>query len=456
MPRSLTASQPMLQEASPAATPAPSPLDASPQPPRGSNQGGMRQYNERVVLQTIRLHGALPSAEVARLTRLTAQTVSMISKRLLDDGLLRKGEPRRGKVGQPSVPLSLNPDGAFSIGIKVGRRRMDLLLVDFTGAVRQHWTLHYAFAQPQAVLDEIGRRLEDVAAWLGPQRLERMQGIGIAAPLSLGGWQQLLGIAPEQSAAWDQVDLRAEVSQLAAPLGWPVELMKDTAAACVAELVTGSGRDVRSYLYLYIDTFIGGGLVLDNHLRAGRHGNAGAVGSLPMALSRPVDADTAAADDARSAATPDADPGTPSDAPPQITQKPPQLLSIASLLNLERRWADAGLAADHAQALHGPWQPISEAWLQAAAPALAKTISTAACLLDLEAVIVDGACSPELLLALIDATQAALPGYSWEGVAQPAIKAGTIGVQAAALGGAMLPLYANFAPDRDVFLKDNA
>ena len=112
------------------------PTDAKHLKPRGSSQGGLRQYNERVLLQAVRLHGALPAAELARLTQLTAQAVSLISKRLLDDGLLLKGEPVRGKVGQPSVPLSLNPDGAYSIGIKVGRRSLDVLLVDFTGAPR--------------------------------------------------------------------------------------------------------------------------------------------------------------------------------------------------------------------------------------------------------------------------------------------------------------------------------
>jgi hypothetical protein len=85
--------------------------------PRGSSQGGLRQYNERVVLQAIRLNGSLSGAEIARVTQLTAQTASMITKRLLDDGLLVKGAPQRGKVGQPSVPHALNPDGAFADGI---------------------------------------------------------------------------------------------------------------------------------------------------------------------------------------------------------------------------------------------------------------------------------------------------------------------------------------------------
>ena len=32
--------------------------------PRGSSQGGLRQYNERVVLQAVRLHGAVAGAEI--------------------------------------------------------------------------------------------------------------------------------------------------------------------------------------------------------------------------------------------------------------------------------------------------------------------------------------------------------------------------------------------------------
>ena len=127
--------------------------------PRGSSQGGLRQYDERVVLQAIRLHGALPASEIARLTQLTAQTVSMISKLLEADGLLRRGTPQRGKVGQPSEPLSLNPDGAHAVGIKLGRRSVDVLLVAFTGAVRQRWQRDYRYPDPPLLLAEIGARL---------------------------------------------------------------------------------------------------------------------------------------------------------------------------------------------------------------------------------------------------------------------------------------------------------
>jgi predicted NBD/HSP70 family sugar kinase len=391
--------------------------------PRGSSQGGLRQYNERVVLQAIRLHGALPGADIARLTGLTAQTVSMITKRLIDDGYLRKGAPQRGKVGQPSVPLSLAPEGAYAIGIKVGRRRLDTLLVDFTGQACSRWSLDYRFPDPEQVLDEIRQRFAAIRRRLGAQGRGRMQGIGLAAPLALSGWQSLLGVDPAAAERWARLDLRDAVENLC---DWPVVSMKDTAAACIAELVAGRGRGMHSVLYIFVDTFIGGGLVIDSHLRSGATGNAGAIGSMPLGLA----AGQGAA---------------------------PQLLSVASLHTLEVAWRDAGLAepiAGVAQALQSPWRPVTQAWLQQAALAIAHSINGAACLLDLDGVIVDGAIERDLLAELLAATNTAMTRYSWEGVTAPQLLAGTIGADAGALGGALLPLHANFAPDRNLFLKD--
>ncbi len=392
--------------------------------PRGSNSAGMRQFNERVVLQAIRLHGSLPKAEIARVTRLTAQTVQVIIARLEADDLVRKLAPVRGKVGQPSVPMALNPDGAFSIGIKIGRRSMDMLLVDFAGQVRQRLQLDYAFPDADTLFGEIEARLRQLRRGLPAALRERLHGVGIAAPLSLGGWQELLGVEPARAAKWADIDIRERV---AAMTDLPVQFVKDTAAACVAELVAGRGRSIRSFLYVFVDTFIGGGLVLDSHLRAGVHGNAGAIGSLPLGLAQG-----------------------------DVRRAPAQLLSVASLFNLESlylaRGLDAGAATD-ARALQPPWLEATDAWLRDAAPAVALAVNSAACLLDLEGVIIDGSFDGALLQRLLARADAALDAYSWEGVTRPALLAGTIGSDARAIGGALLPLYAHFAPDRDLFLK---
>lgn len=398
-----------------------------PRGPRGARQAGPRQPSERLVLQAVRLHGALAGAEIARLTRLTAQSVSQITRRLEADGLLLRGEPQRGRVGQPAVPLRLNPDGAFAVGIKLGRRSLDTLLVDFTGAVRQRASLAYPYPEPQPLLAEIARNLAALREQLAPADHARVQGVGIAAPLQLGGWHRLLDMPAEVAAQWQGLDLRAAVAQCTE---LPVTLLKDTAAACVAELVAGRGRSVPSYLYVFVDTFVGGGLVLDSHLRPGPQGNAGAIGSLALAM----------------APAPGGTPGQP----------PSQLLSVASLLSLERLYQARGLdvaAVSDGRALQPPWRPCTEAWLAEAASALALAANSASCLLDLDSLIVDGSVSRELLAALLAAIERAMDSYSWEGVTRPQLLPGTIGSDARALGGAWLPLHAAFAPDRELFLK---
>ena len=396
------------------------PLPLSAPSPFGSNQIGMREFNERVVLQAIRLHGSLPKAEVARITLLSTQTVSVIVNRLLDEGLVIKLDSLRGKVGQPSQPIALAPGGAFSLGIQIGRRSLDVMLLDFAGATRYRASIAYDTPAVDAVFAEIGTQLRKIEALLGAH-LPRLTGIGLAAPLMFGGWQQLVHLSPQDADAWTRTSMRERLQRLT-PL--PVQFAKDTAAACVAELVAGRGRSLKSYLYLFVDTLVGGGLVIDGQPRSGVYGNAGAVGSMPLALAG----------------------GT----------RPAQLLGVASLVTLEEMHAAAGLAVlaplDE-RVLQGPWRAVTERWLVDAAGALAFAINGSACLLDLDGVIVDGAMQAALLVRLLDAVRTAMGRYSWEGVMRPDLHQGAIGVDAKVTGAAYLPLHASFAPAHDLFLK---
>jgi predicted NBD/HSP70 family sugar kinase len=390
--------------------------------PRGSNHVGMRQFNERVVLQALRQNGSLPKADLARLTGLTAQTIGLITTRLDEDGLLIRHDPVRGRIGQPSVPLALNPDGAFSIGIKIGRRTTDWLLVDFTGRVRQRKSLAYAFPDAKALLPALAEHMNALREELGSLN-SRLVGVGIAAPFQLGGWHKLLGLSDTQSDVWNQIDLKAEVQGMT---DLPVSFAKDTSAACVAELVAGRGRDLKSFLYLFVDTFVGGGLVINSHLHGGLHGNAGAVASVPLHAAQPGEG------------------------------KPEQLINQASLWELEQRFKALGLDATAAydeRAMQAPFERETNAWITTAANALAHCIVSGTAFLDLNAIVLDGSFCRPLLQRLISQTRLALESYNWEGLWPATVVEGSIGPDARALGGAFLPLHANFAPDRDLFLK---
>jgi predicted NBD/HSP70 family sugar kinase len=391
--------------------------------PLGSNQVGMRQFNERVVLDAIRLHGALPKAEVARVTRLSTQTASVILERLLKGGLVVKEARVRGRIGQPSVPIALNPNGAFTVGIKVGRRSLDVLAMDFTARVRHRESLDYPFPDPARIFQAIQERLAAVLGQLG-RHARRVVGVGVAAPLWIGGWRDFLGAPAGAMDAWEGVDIRERI-QAMTPL--PVEFAKDTTAACAAELVLGAGRKLRNYLYLFVGTFIGGGLVLEGDLYRGPHGNAGAVGSVPWQAS------------------PDA--------------APRQLLHRASGLVLEQllvAGGGPGAAAHDERAVSPELWPFTSRWLDDTGPALAHTIAAATALLDLEAVVFDGSMHRRVIGEMVARTDGVLDRLSWEGIRRPRLMVGTVGADARALGGAVLPLHRHFAPIPELFLKPEA
>lgn len=397
---------------------------------RGSNHTGMRQFNERTVLRAIRHEGAIPKADLARLTQLSSQTVSIIVNRLLEDGLLIKQDRIRGKIGQPSVPLAINPDGAYSIGLQVGRRSLEVVVTDFLGQMRHQWQHTYPYPSPTEVLPKIKEGLKLMQKRMGTEAWKRAVGIGLSAPLAMHQWGDLMGKKAQKAMVdWEHIDLVQEVQAMSA---LPVEFAKDTTAACVAELVQGLGRDVTNFLYVYVGTFVGGGLVMDGHIVNGPRGNAGAIGSMPIGLP-PL--------------------GTRANA-----NTPAQLLQLASGWQLEQALMAAGqdpLLVQQDAIMSPEFSAFTQPWLSQAAKALAMSATSASALLDLDAIIMDGSLNPKLLQALIQQTEASLAQFSFDGIHQPQILAGRVGNHARALGGALLPLHAQFFPDKDIFLKQD-
>src|SRR5580658_5259988 len=245
----------------------------------GADQAGVRLYNERLLLSLVRRFGPLSKIEVARLTGLSVQSTSAIMNRLQADGLLRREAPLRGRVGQPTIPMSLDPEGAYSFGLKIGRRSADLVLIDFRGAIRQRAHRGYAFPTPSMVLDFVRDFLPMLSGSLSAPQKRRIAGLGVAAPFQLWNWEAEIGAPPGAMNAWRDFDAEGEI---AAVSPYPTTLCNDATAACAAEFFFGRCWRYRDFLYFFIGEFLGGGLVLDGALRPGRTGNAAALGSMPI------------------------------------------------------------------------------------------------------------------------------------------------------------------------------
>ena len=390
---------------------------------RGTNQAGTRLYNERLLLSLVRRHQSLPKAEMARLTGLSPQTVSVIINRLETDGLLERRELQRGKVGQPSVPYALNPDGAYSAGLKIGRRSTDLVLVDFAGHVRQHIRRLHRYPVPGQLLEFAKNGLAEITRELDETAKSHICGLGIASPFELWNWESEVGAPGKTMHGWRGFDTAAEIAALSP---WPVQLCNDGTAACAAECFFGQRDGLRDFVYVFIGSFIGGGIVLDGNVVQGRTGNAGAIGSMPVA----------------------------SLASGKIQSR--QLIEIASLYVLENRLRGAGIDPS------GLWNPPHDwpdfgrhldEWIEEAAAGVALLAASAMSVIDFEAIVIDGAFPAAIRDRLVARTTDKLQDLDLQGLTPVTILPGSVGPNARAIGAAALPQMASFGRDREILFR---
>ena len=377
----------------------------------GVNQKGVRDHNERLILSVLQRYGDSPASEIAKRTHLSAQTISVILRKLEGDGLITKGQPVKGKVGKPSVPIALNPKGALALGFKVGRRSCDLFLTDLCGTVLFKRHMRYDIALPKTIFAFMRESYDEALAHVGPTLAARICGIGIAAPFEIWKWGSTDGNTPEDFLSWKDTSFEAELAHFT---DLPVFVVNDGTSACWAEHVYGQGRAFSDYAYLYVAYFIGGGIVLNQTVYEGGRGNAGAFGALRVG-------------DRKGRAR--------------------QLLDVASIASLEDAVAQAGEDPKRLWQLPQDWSPFAplvDDWIEETANGVAQACVSACAVIDFEAVIVDGFIPQDVKARLVARIRDFLPTEDSRGLILPRIVEGSIGPDARAIGAACSPIFAQY------------
>ena len=224
----------------------------------GLNAVSVRSYNERLVLSLLLQNQAITRLEIGERTGLSAQTVSVIVRSLEQEGLISKGEAQRGRVGPPTVPLSLNPEGAYSVGISVGHRQIELVLVDFVGTIRFDATLPLPATSPDSNHPQFMDAIKQAIAILPPELHGRIAGIGLALPED----KAELALAPK--GVPDRFEaLQEEIEQ---EIGYPVYVQNDITSAAGGESMFGVAKDLSDYLFFYLGARLHSRLILNHQI----------------------------------------------------------------------------------------------------------------------------------------------------------------------------------------------
>ncbi|MBN9392417.1 MAG: ROK family transcriptional regulator [Chloroflexi bacterium] len=251
----------------------------------GTNLPRVRDYNQGVVLEAIRVGDGVSRVEIAENTGLTAQTVSNIVRRLLEDELvIEDGVDPSGR--KPRVKLRIKPGSRYAIGALIDRDETSLVLMDLDGRIVGRESRPVDQSQgAQGVLDQIAEATEsllhkarvDPARLLGvglgcPGPMDHDQGI-LYEPLDLFGWN------------WHEVALKQD---LAGRIGLPVIVDNDATAAAVGERWVGGAQGARNFAYIFMSIGLGAGIFIENQPYRGDTTNAGELGHMTIDIAGPL------------------------------------------------------------------------------------------------------------------------------------------------------------------------
>ncbi|WP_421846680.1 ROK family transcriptional regulator [Novosphingobium sp.] len=369
---------------------------------RGATIEDAGAHNTRIVLRAIRAQGTLTKAELARQTGLAHPTVTNITRRLMERGLLRTAGMQRGGRGQPATRLVINAEGAHAIGLNVDRDHITMVLADFAGTVKARLDQEIAFALPEQVRSFYRRNLDRLLAMAGVEA-GAITGIGLALPDGLGVID-LPGM-PGDYAQWSATNLEALFAE---PLGRPIYIENDAAAAAIGEMQFGRGQREQSFFYVLISYGLGGGLVVGGQYDRGADGRSGEIGFMAV-------------------------PGEGGALVP--------LQSIVSIAGINRRLEQGGrspFAQGETPSNDAVLQRIHDDWIEECARALVQPLVAVNLLINPGVVLVGGRLPMPLLERLTQRTNLLLRSGGREAPAIAPVMAAALAEDASAVGAALL------------------
>lgn len=240
----------------------------------GSNLPAVGEYNQTLVLDLIRRSPeGLSRVELSARTGLSAQTLSNVTRRLADDGLIIEAGKVISGPGKPRTLLKLEPRSRFAVGVHLDPVVDTIVVVDMAGEVIAHDEIPgLREVAPGALVTAVAAAVDAIVDRADVPR-ELVLGVGVAAPGPFDARGGRL-LDPPLLPQWHNVNVRED---LGAATGLPVIVEKDVTAAMVGEMWFDRSDVLSDAMFLYYGAGVGMGLAVAGAPVRGRTGNAGGI-----------------------------------------------------------------------------------------------------------------------------------------------------------------------------------
>ncbi len=231
-----------------------------------------KEHNRNLVLKNIFQHESISRAEIARITRLTATTVSEIVADLIEEGLVSEIGVGPSIGGKNPILLNLVEDARWLVSLDLAHNQFRGAVVNLRGKIQQLTTLPVNDCTGDEALALVYEILDQLIQGVNQPLL----GIGVGAPGLINTTEGLV----VHSVNLNWVDLPL-TSLLKKRYHLPVYVLNDSQAAAIGEYTYGKDHQAdEDLIVINVRHGIGAGIVINGVLFQGDGGSAGEIGHL--------------------------------------------------------------------------------------------------------------------------------------------------------------------------------
>lgn len=169
----------------------------------------------------------------------------------------------------------------YAFGVDLGGTTVKLGLFSTDGRLLESWEI------PTRVENDGASILPDIAAAIKGKLSERglderdVEGVGIGVPGPVTPDGTVIRCV---NLGWGVFNVERRLSELT---GLKAKAGNDANVAALGEMWQGGGKGYRNIVMVTLGTGIGGGVILDGRIHAGRNGAAGEIGHIPVRDDEP-------------------------------------------------------------------------------------------------------------------------------------------------------------------------
>ncbi|VBB07009.1 Hypothetical protein LUCI_2253 [Lucifera butyrica] len=236
--------------------------------------------NEALIVNTVRRRGPISRVDIAKLTGLTAPTVTNISGKLIDAGIISTYMIGEYSGGRRPVLLKANPEVANLVIADVRSKEIIGYVVNAGLEVKKQVsqnTQHLEKDEVLAILEDIIRQCCSSAEG------QSASAIGITVRGPVRSTEGLSLFSP--TTGWRNVPLKFIMEER---FHLPVVVENDMRAMALGLYYYGPYREVKNAIFMGVGGGIGSGIILNGELYRGLGDSAGEIGHSVVDIDGPL------------------------------------------------------------------------------------------------------------------------------------------------------------------------